>query len=345
MIQLALAIAGWLVWCARLPRRTPPAPAPARWPAVSIIVPARDEATTLPSLLQSLGRLDPPAAEIIVVDDHSTDGTAEVAGRFAGVRVVRPPPLPAGWTGKPWACHHGAAHATGELLLFTDADTVHAPSSLGRAVAQLEATGAELLSAVPSHLAVRWWEHLQGVFHLLLVVATGARRFAIGQYLLFRRDVYRALGGHTAVRDQIAEDLGLLARVRRFTVLVAPGALAVRMYPDGLGGFIDGWTRSFRAGMPFAGPWRAIAVALAIAWLGFPLALGELAPLGYLVVALEVHRRQAIVGRFAAGSALVYPLFVALFCAVSVRSGLHALFGVPVRWRGRTISPPGHRRH
>lgn len=140
---------------------------------VSIIVPARNEAHNLPDLLASLKALDPRPLEIVVVDDHSTDGTGDIA-RAAGVRVVSPPPLPAGWNGKPWACRTGAGEARGEYLLFTDADTVHAPGSLGQAMAALEARDAALLSAVPTHLVRAAWEKLQGVFQLLLLVATRA---------------------------------------------------------------------------------------------------------------------------------------------------------------------------
>jgi glycosyltransferase involved in cell wall biosynthesis len=140
---------------------------------VSIIVPARNEAHNLPGLLASLKALDPRPLEIVVVDDHSTDGTGDIA-RAAGVHVVSPPPLPAGWNGKPWACRTGASEARGEYLLFTDADTVHAPGSLGQAMAALRARDAALLSAVPTHIVRAAWEKLQGVFQLLLLVATRA---------------------------------------------------------------------------------------------------------------------------------------------------------------------------
>jgi cellulose synthase/poly-beta-1,6-N-acetylglucosamine synthase-like glycosyltransferase len=322
-------------------------------PRVSIIVPARDEAHNLPHLLASLAALDPPAHEVIVVDDHSQDGTAEVAAA-AGALVIGAPPLPEGWRGKCWACHAGAAVAAGDVLLFTDADTRHAPGSLARAVAALQAEGSDLVTIVPTHLVVSAWERLQAVFQLLLLVATGGRRhYAIGQYLLFRRDVYRAIGGHAAVRHLVAEDLGLAELVARRggrrSVLVAPDLLEVRMYPEGFAGFWRGWQRSFRAGMPTAGLRGIVAVTLAIGWLlGAPLALAVAvathdAPRALVAlvacaaaVACVAHR-QRLVGRFGAASALAYPIFTLVFVAVTLASAAAALARRPITWRGRSF--------
>ena len=210
------------------------------------VQPARDEAHNLPRLLASLARLAPAAHEVIVVDDHSTDGTGELA-RAAGATVITPPPLAPGWLGKSWACHAGAQVATGDYLLFTDADTEHGPGALGLALAR--AATAELVSIVPTHRVEAGWEKLQGPFQLMLLVAGragaeathGARRYSIGQYLLFERATYLRIGGHAAIAGEIAEDLHLAARVvdggGRFALVHAPGALGVRMYPEGVAGF------------------------------------------------------------------------------------------------------------
>jgi 4,4'-diaponeurosporenoate glycosyltransferase len=345
VIELAVAAAGFVAWRARLPRREASAAAPpARFPRVSIVVPARDEEENLPALLASLAALDPAPAEVIVVDDGSTDRTAAIAAA-AGARVVTPPPLPAGWTGKPWACVAGAEVATGELLLFTDADTVHTPASLGRAVARLEAERADLVSLVPSHEARAWWERLQGVFQLLLLVAAG-RRYAIGQYLLFRRAAYERIGGHHAAPARIAEDLALASLVSRRALLAEPGLVRVRMYGS-LGAFARGWTRNLRDGLPAAG-WRGAAVvALIIGWLlGLPLHAvlsgDPIASAGAIATAVEVARQQRRVGRFSPLSALGYPLFTLVFVGLSAASALAALLRRPVTWRGRRFVPLRH---
>jgi len=364
-----LAIAGAAVWTWRLHqlavRRRESARTTGRdasVPRVSIVVPARDEASTLPRLLASLRALEPPAHEIIIVDDHSSDATADIA-RAAGAIVVAAPDLPSGWCGKPWACQAGAALATGELVLFSDADTVHGPSSLADAVAEMERTRAELVSVVPTHEAQDVWEHAQGAFQLLLAIATragasadraGSRRFAIGQYLLFRREAYARIGGHASVRDRVAEDLALATRVvetgGRYHVACVPGLVRVRMYTSPLA-FARGWRRSFRDGMSAAGPVASIEIALVMACvLGAPLAAvialgsgawfaGAAWSLAAIAIGVDIARRQRVVGDFAWWGVLGYPVAALAFVAISAASLVDTLLRRPVVWRGRAIAP------
>jgi 4,4'-diaponeurosporenoate glycosyltransferase len=365
LVTLGLAAAGASVFAVRLgalaraARRTDPAPA--RMPSVSVIVPARNEADNLPALLASLAKLEPRPLEIIVVDDHSTDDTGDLA-RAAGAKVVVPGPLPPGWIGKPWACAAGAAAARGELYLFTDADTIHAPDSLGRTVARLEATGADLVSVVPRHLAVSRWEKCQGAFQLLLFIATragaarpgpGERDFAIGQYLLFRRAAYERLGGHRFVRGRVAEDLcfqqAIRARGGIYALVAWPGTMAVRMYPEGLRGFLRGWRRNFREGLRSAGGGGVFEIGLVFAWLGgLPIAFlqqllaGQRVAAALLGVAMaatvaEVARRQKLVGPLPWWGALAFPLMLVAFCAVTLLAAFDNLRRAPVVWRGRVI--------
>jgi 4,4'-diaponeurosporenoate glycosyltransferase len=326
---------------------------------VSIVVPARDEAENLPALLRSLQALKCPPLEVLVVDDHSRDATAEVA-RAYGARVVTPDPRPSTFIGKPWACLAGARVARGRYLLFTDADTVHAPDSLQRALAVLLAEKAGLVSWVPTHRLVARWEKLQGAFQLLLLIATRAdtqrsnvaRPFAIGQYLLFDRAVYDAIGGHEAVPHRIAEDLALAKLVAPYgvRVLFAPGALQVRMYPEGVRAFLAGWRRSFRDGLHAAPREHALEVALVIGWLlGIPIWFAEAVArgewlgaagwlLGYVLTALLVAREQRHYGSFSTASAFAYPLAVLAFVVVTTCSLSDALLRKPVVWRGRSFA-------
>jgi len=365
LVSLAIAVTGAMLWKLRLglmeARRDRGDGGHGEIPRVSVIVPARNEAHNLPALLDSLAALSPPAAQIIVVDDHSTDGTGDLA-RQRGATVVTPPPLPEGWMGKPWACRAGAAAATGELLLFTDADTVHAPDSLGRAVRHLERETADLLSVIPTHIVRSGWERLQGVFQLLLLIAcraggeqsaAGERRFSIGQYMLWRRAAYERVGGHDAVSNRVAEDLAFARMVAdsggHYSLLVRQDVMRVRMYPEGFGAFVRGWRRNFREGIKSAGALATLEVVAIIGWLlGAPLlgALSMAAGHGTLAAAwaamyglavVEVARHQRRLGSFPRWSALFYPIFVLVFAAVSALAGADHARRAPVRWRGRAV--------
>src|ERR1700747_1341954 len=131
---------------------------PSRRPSVSVIVPARNEEASLRACLESLLVQVGIEFEIIVVDDGSTDGTRAIAQSFPDVRVITPGRLPPGWTGKNNAVAAGAREARGEWLLFTDADTVHKPGSLARAVAEADQHGATLLSYSPEQEVHGFWE-------------------------------------------------------------------------------------------------------------------------------------------------------------------------------------------
>lgn len=364
-ILLLSCVPGVLVLVLRLrnvQRAAPRAEGPLPVGDVSIIVPARNEAHNLPTLLTSLRALEPAPREILVVDDHSSDDTAQIA-RAHGARVVEPGARPPEFVGKPWACLSGARAASGRYLLFTDADTWHAPDSLARSLALLCASGAGLVSLVPTHRLAARWERLQGIFQLLLLIATRAdtrpdarveRPFAIGQYMLFSRAAYEAIGGHAATPHRIAEDLALARLVADAglgaRVLYAKDALCVRMYPEGLGAFLAGWRRNFRDGLSAAGLRAIVEMTLVIAWLlGIPLWLGQalaagrlgdalIHALGYVATALVVGQAQRAYGAFSRASAFAYPLFALLFVGVTGVALIDGLRGRPVTWRGRTFA-------
>ena len=216
---VAVAVIGWVCGWASAGRRHPLRPAAGDPSApgltVSVIVPVRNEATRLPRLLELLQVSEPPPHEVIVADDGSTDGTARLA-LDAGAHVVSVSPPP-GWNGKPWACEQGAALATGDVLLFLDADTEPAPhlvQTLGAA-----AMRGELVSVQPRHRVERWYEKLSAGPALVAFLGAGVGRpprarwwrrpVAFGPAIAVRRDRYRAFGGHVAVRAAVAEDLAL----------------------------------------------------------------------------------------------------------------------------------------
>lgn len=254
----------------RFPRPLPPPDPDALGglPFVSVIVPARNEADNIESCLASLKASRYPDFEIVVVDDRSDDGTGEIArsvapGRARRIAVIDGQPLPPGWFGKPWACHQGAAHAGGDLLLFTDADTRHAPDLLERAVAGLFEDRADALSLVGRQVLGTFWERViqPQMFFLLALRYPDLRSpcrperwrdaIANGQFILVRRDVYEDLGGHEAVSGEVVEDLRLaqiLCRMERtLTIRAAEDALATRMYSS-LHDVVAGWSKNVAMG-------------------------------------------------------------------------------------------------
>ena len=240
---------------------------PARAPQASVIVPARNEARNIGRCVRSILASRYPSLELIVVDDHSQDGTAaaarDAAAGDARLRVVSNPPLPNGWFGKQWACATGVGAARGELLLFTDADTEHQPDLLPRAVNALLRQDVGLLSVAGLQETHSFWERLlqPQVFWMLLVRYGGtesvsnARRaedvIANGQFLLVRRAAYESVGGHASVRDKVAEDLALAQRFHRagLGVRLVRGdeQLATHMYAS-LSELIAGWGKNIYAG-------------------------------------------------------------------------------------------------
>jgi glycosyltransferase involved in cell wall biosynthesis len=253
---------------------------PATPPEVSVIVPARNEEICLGDCLQSLVAQDGVAFEIIVVDDGSTDRTREIAGSFAGVRLVSPGPLPEGWTGKNNAVVAGAKVARGEWLLFTDADTVHVAGSLARSLAEAKKHSAEMLSYSPEQIAVTFWE----IATLPVVFAELARQYppskvsdpasplaaANGQYILIRRKTYEAVGGHAAIADSLLEDVALARGVKgsggKIRFRYAADMVRTRMYRN-FAQLREGWTKNLALLFPRPG-WMATRLLLlwGVAW-------------------------------------------------------------------------------
>lgn len=365
-LNVLLLLAGLFAGSALLARlRTPGVASPDLGSAViSIVVPARQEAGNLPTLLRSLAALDPAPAEVIVVDDESTDGTAEVA-RAHGARVLGAPPRPVGWLGKPWACHIGADAATGNLLLFLDADTSLAPDALTRLLAERNEHGG-LISVQPYHRAVGTIEELSAMPNLVTMMGTGAftawrsavPRAAFGPCLLTSVADYETVGGHATVKGRVVEDLHLARAYRDndlpVTCMAGGETVRFRMYPDGLGQLMEGWSKNLASG---AGSANRIAVFGAVAWVMALVAIatrgiGDLADLAtgqplhspwtdaglWATAAIQLRMMLRQVGSFRTWTALLFPIPVAAFVLLFLRSLLLTTVRRQVTWRGRHIS-------
>lgn len=272
-----------LAGAARRDRPVTPVAPPDPPPSVSVVVPARDEAHRIGPCLTALAA-DPVVAEVIVVDDESTDGTAEVAARH-GARVVRGAPLPEGWAGKPWALQQGLEAATGEWVVTLDADTEPAPGLVAALVARCRDGGFDLLTAAGRSrcptAGVAW---LHPAMLTTLVYRFGPpgaavprhphRHLANGQCMVFRRHALTGAGGFHLVRDSLVEDVALArllaARHWRIGFVDATPALVVRPYES----FADtwrGWGRSLPLTEHTSPAW--LAADLGVVWLAQALPL------------------------------------------------------------------------
>ncbi|MEP6833783.1 MAG: glycosyltransferase family 2 protein [Gemmatimonas sp.] len=234
---------------------------------VSIVLPARNEAAHIAACVQSLRATSWLNVEIIVVNDHSDDHTAALAQSAAQrdprVTVIDAADLPSDWFGKQWACHCGVQHTTGSLLLFTDADTRHAPDLIARLVHARASRDAGLMSVAGTQEMVSFWERAiqPAVFAILLARFGGtleienakhsADVIANGQCFMMTRAAYDKVGGHAAVKGTVAEDLMMAQRTHeagfRVSLLIGTNQLSTRMY-DGFRSIVRGWMKNVYAG-------------------------------------------------------------------------------------------------
>jgi chlorobactene glucosyltransferase len=381
---LALLVIWWLHGQHQLdiivtPTAIPPGQQP---PLISVIIPARDEARNIRRCLAALLVQDYPCYEIIVVDDRSTDETLSILGQIqaeqtalaaqAGsvqphLQVVAGADLPAGWAGKPHALQQGVAIACGEWFCFIDADTFASPELLSSAYLTAAQHDAHMFSMLTRQELLTFWERaILPLVFTALGVGFPARRvndpskpdaIANGQFILIRRDVYEATGGHAAVRQRIDEDRALAQTVKGagYRLLLANGwqVATTRMY-TGFSEIWEGWTKNIFLGMrdqlsllsfgAFVGLLGALALPawllLGVLWLlggGGPVA-GIVAAQALLVWAALLYSRAQASRAFEIPQAyaLTLPLGAFILTAMMFASTFKVLSGRGVSWRGRT---------
>lgn len=369
LLVLLAGLSWFLLRCPAL--RAPAADAkPAE--AVSILIPARDEAATIESTVRGALAQDVPELEVIVVDDHSSDETprilASLARRDPRLRVMRSRPRPPGWTGKANALDHASRHARGEWLLFLDADAVLAPDAAAAAVAAARRHGATFLSLWPLQWARGFWERqVQPVVFAFTAAGDALQRIwqpaypaglsAWGLFILAQTHAYRRVGGHAAVWDRLLEDRELCRAFReageRTVALDGRRYARVHMYA-GLPELWRGWGKSL---FPSLG--HHLGFTLATAAYVLTVTCGPLAG----TLAAAAGGEAAVFGRWAAllllqliaGGALasrlvavpvwsgLNPLGGALYAALLVHSARRHRSGRGVAWKGRRYADPGGR--
>ncbi|MBI2512243.1 MAG: glycosyltransferase [Opitutae bacterium] len=338
------------------------APAPAHWPRVSIVFAARNEAATVGAAVPTMLALDYPDLELVAVNDRSEDRTGEIldalATREPRLRVDYVRELPPGWLGKNHALHHGAQRATGEWILFTDADVHFRPDALRRAIAHAEARSLDHLAAAPQlHSSAGRGGHLLGIcvgaFSLTFALFLRPWKIAdprsrahggVGAFNLVRASAYRARGGHAPLRLRPDDDIKLGKPMKshggRSEFALGAGAISVAWYAS-VGELVRGLTKNAFAGVDyrawmilggvaahglfFLWPVAALAWTSGTTWMVYAAAVALM-----LLVAVDNQRFGS--GRRWHG--LLFPLGLVVFDYILLRSMVVTLWQRGIVWRG-----------
>lgn len=352
--MLIVAVAN-LLFAPRLER----AGEPREMRRVSLLVPARNEAANLRANLPLLLAADWPKLEIIVLDDGSEDETASVVESYARdhpdrLRLIRGDALPEGWLGKNWACSQLARAATGDVLLFCDADVAPGPNAVRRTLGLMERWDANAATAILRHRFGSWGERavvplvaqlpVAATLPLALVprIASPSLSMANGQWIAFTRAAYDAIGGHEAVRVDVLEDVVLGRAVKRaglrLVSAIVTGEIRVRMYA-GLAEVRAGFRKNLYAlfgGSPVAFSASMIVFLLAAV---YPWAMAIRAtPPVLIALGMLIALRLVAAATFRHGIAtvLLHPLGAVLTVGIAIESALaHRRGGA--RWKGREV--------
>jgi glycosyltransferase involved in cell wall biosynthesis len=327
-------------------------------PRISLLFAARDEEEKLPQALATLAKIDYPNLEIVAVDDRSQDGTGRILDEFARTHericVVHVTELPAGWLGKPQALQKAYEQSTSEWLLFTDADVRFRPDSLRRAVAIVQARGADHLTLFGDVEMDGFWETvLLTFFGMAMHVGNESHRVSnpnsrayigVGAFQLIRRSAYEACGTHRRLAMEVVDDMKLGKIVKlggfRSCIGVAQEYVSIRWHA-GVGNVIRGVTKNFFAALGYRLPFVIAALCgmlltnvapfVAVIWgHGWIRGLAAVS----LVIALGLHVGVDVVMRVSPLYALTLPIGAILFCYMLARSTVVTLWRGGVEWRG-----------
>jgi chlorobactene glucosyltransferase len=340
---------------------------PARYPRVSVLVPARNEERMIERCVLSLLHQEYPDYQLIVLDDNSEDRTGEILRALAAsdprLQIIQGEPLPNEWIGKNWACHQLALQADGEWLFFTDADTGHSPESIASCIAFAERTKVGLLSGVPYQQMHGFWEEVIIPMVMFLYFAYLPNRWITdrsdpkysvtnGQLLCITREAYTKIGGHEGVRSQLVEDLWLGRAAKRAGIRTAL-ATAVetaecRMYLS-LRGIISGFSKDLFPGFDYSLPGLTFFLISTLLLYLAPLCFVLMAlltsqltlelfwlPAAQLLLAMIMRGMLAIRFRMSWRQILYHPLSALMIAIIALNSARWAYSRQGATWKGRS---------
>lgn len=338
-------------------------------PRVSVCVPARNEERDIRACLISLLEQDYPHFEVIVVDDNSTDGTLaiihELQEHYPQLVVISGGPLPEEWYGKPFALHQASQKASGELLLFTDADPVFTPQTLATAVGQIQEHSLDMLTLLPGTEFGSFWERaIQPVIFSFIAALTRFREVSdpqseaamgVGAFIMVRRDAYDRVGGHESLRQAILEDIGMARQLKqagaKIMIMDGQKLYSIRMYHSFEEIWV-GWRKNIFVAMKKSfmkmlyyiawvfgfvlTPWLVVGYHL---WMqsGFWLQGLAWAGLGLVAISKAVLCHELNLEK---RYLFLFPLGALMMAAIMINSMIHVQFRGGSEWRGRIYSQP-----
>lgn len=374
LLHLVLIIIGMAVNL-RLPRVLPgdaPELPAAELPRVSVCVPARNEEAIIEGCVRSILRQTYPNLELVVVNDNSEDRTAEIitalCTEYPNLRLVQSPPLPAGWLGKNHALWQAQQQASGEYLLFVDADAQLDPRCVMATMKPMVDQRAPFLTLIPQIVTASFWEWVVQSTLISMMLGfipahklddpTDPEALCNGPYMLFRRDVYEAIGTHRAVRSHVVEDwaLGQFLKQHGYPILYAigPELQQVHMYHS-LGEIWRGWSKNFFVGMKsslalgllvslfllgaFILPWLLLPVVVAGAVAGWwSIGGAALAVVGFPLARLAHRLCFRLMYRLDTNFWYLEWIGMTIIIGITWNSALVHLRGKPMQWKGRNVS-------
>lgn len=327
------------------------------YPTISVIIPARNEEHNLALLLADLSAQTLPNLEIICIDDESEDSTGQVALEN-GAKLITLKSKPEGWTGKSWACQNGADAATGELLLFLDADVRLGPNGISRLLSAYLQQGCTV-SVQPYHKTEKMFEQFSMMFNLVQIAANGTalpkpRNIGLyGPVILISRQDYKKVGGHESVKASIVDDMALGSQLKKaglhFCLYIGNCEVSFRMYADGLHSLLQGWIKNMATGAaktPFlvfmmVYLWIASLLSVPLHIVIFIILMNWIWLVVYSIIyiiwvcLLAVLTRR--IGKFHVWGVILYPILMLVMLGVILVSAFKKLFGLKVTWKGRSI--------
>ncbi|MCJ7666355.1 MAG: glycosyltransferase [Actinobacteria bacterium] len=337
-------------------------------PLISVLIPARNEENNIKRCINSILKQDYENLEILVLDDGSTDKTAKIVNELikkdARIRLYQGKPLASGWLGKSYACQQLAGYSKGQYLLFVDADTLHFPTSVSSTVACLLKYNVDALSVFANQIMVTFPERMVIPFGNFMIMAfmplaliRRSRRAifctAIGQFMLFKRHVYEAIGGHESVKGEILEDVIISKQVKRcgyrFMIFDGRSNLHCRMYHN-FSEVVSGYSKVLFSSFDYRVTMISIAIVMIAAIYLMPFVM---LPLGIFFDWQQIYVNIMILQvlfilitriilsirfRMKAVDILLYPLSVIYLLSIAVNSVLQYRFNFGICWKGRTYN-------